>query len=141
MQPRRVLRQAAIPHLREAELPLHNTERMLDFCAKAGELTVQFALLFRARPVLVVAVWREDLRPTFWRRRVERTVRLVVPRVAQNHFFIAMKQLFQLSNVSLLGRGTYYRMDQAAVAVDADMRLHPEVPLVSLLRLAHLGVA
>ena len=32
------------------------------------------------------------------------------------------------------------RVDQAAVSVDGDVRLHPKVPLVALLDLVHLGV-
>jgi hypothetical protein len=32
-------------------------------------------------------------------------------------------------------------MDQLGAAVDAQMRLHAEIPLVALLRLMHLGVA
>lgn len=61
MQASRVLGQAAIPHLGEAELPLHDAEGMFNLGAQAGELAVELALFLGPRPVLRVAVRRNDV--------------------------------------------------------------------------------
>src|SRR5215813_542475 len=54
---------------------------------------------------------------------------------------IAVQQIGQHRAVGDIGRRGRHRVDQLAPAVDANMRLHPEVPLVSLLGLMHLGIA
>lgn len=43
-----------------------------------------------------------------------------------------------LGNVMNIGRGGFYRVDQAGVLVHADMYFHSKVPLVAFLGLVHL---
>ena len=52
---------------------------------------------------------------------------------------VAMQQLRQLTDVRLRRIGRHQAMDQA-IAVGAYVRLHAEVPVLALHRLAHLGV-
>ena len=52
-----------------------------------------------------------------------------------------MQQIGQHRTVGDIGRRRHRRVDQLAAAVDAEMRLHAEIPLVALLRLMHLGIA
>ena len=51
-----------------------------------------------------------------------------------------MQAVLHHRDVGNLRRCTH-GMDQATVGIDADMRLHAEVPLMALLRLSHLGIA
>ena len=60
--------------------------------------------------------------------------------VAPHPRFLSVQQVRQrLAVVDVGGRGQH-RVDQLRPAVDADMGLHPEVPLLALGRLAHLQV-
>src|SRR6266568_2588188 len=52
----------------------------------------------------------------------------------------AVQQVRQRMLVMHVGRTRRHRMNQLGLAVHADVRLHPEVPLVTLLRLLHLRV-
>src|ERR1700730_608570 len=54
---------------------------------------------------------------------------------------LPMQQLGQYRAVGDIGRRRHHRMDQLGSTVDPEMRLHPEIPLVALLRLMHLGIA
>src|SRR4051794_27362757 len=51
-----------------------------------------------------------------------------------------MQQRRRLSNVGFVGSRALDRMHQSRGNIDADMRLHPEVPLIALLGLMHLRV-
>ena len=64
----------------------------------------------------------------------------VIGRVTPYTSFLAMKQVGQQLAVVHIGRRGGNRMDQLALAVHANVSLHAEVPLVSLLRLVHLRV-
>ena len=54
---------------------------------------------------------------------------------------VAVQKIGYLFHVRFIGSGRRHRVNQAAVGIDADMRLHAEVPLLALLRLMHVGVA
>ena len=53
----------------------------------------------------------------------------------------AMQQVGQLLAVMYVAGGNARAVDQAAVAVHADVQLHAKVPLVALLALVHLRIA
>ena len=52
---------------------------------------------------------------------------------------VGLQQVGQYRAVGDIGRRSHHRVDQFGAAVDPEMRLHPEIPLVALLRLMHLG--
>ena len=52
----------------------------------------------------------------------------------------AVQQFGQHPAVGDIGRRRHRHMDQLDAAVDAQMRLHAELPLIALLRLMHLGI-
>ena len=64
-------------------------------------------------------------------------IRLVTPHAG----LLPVQQIGQHRAVGDIGRGGHHRVDQLAAAVDPEMPLHPEVPLVALLGLMHLGIA
>ena len=55
--------------------------------------------------------------------------------------FLAVQQGFRRVDVVNVGRSTDDGVHQARLCVHADMRFHPEVPLISLLRLVHFRVS
>src|SRR5271168_2697123 len=64
----------------------------------------------------------------------------LVAAVAPNLALFAMQQVRQHMHIGYRGRRGAHRMHNARFRVHADARLHPEVPLVALLRLVHLRV-
>src|SRR5258706_10560843 len=52
-----------------------------------------------------------------------------------------MHQIGHYRAVGDIGWRGHRRMDQLGSAVDAEMRLHAEIPLLALPRLMHLGIA
>src|SRR5271169_3477034 len=61
--------------------------------------------------------------------------------IAPNAGLLAVQEIRQKMTVGDIGRSRRRRMDDLRFAVDADMRLHPEEPLIALARLTHLGIA
>jgi hypothetical protein len=53
-------------------------------------------------------------------------IRLVAPHAG----FVPVRQIGQHCTVGDIGRRGHHRMDQRAAAIDPEMPLHPEVPLV-----------
>jgi len=68
-------------------------------------------------------------------------VRAGVAAVAADRIFLAVQQLVHLRHVIHVRRRALHVVHQARFLVHANVRLHPEVPLVALLRLVHLRVA
>jgi len=64
-----------------------------------------------------------------------------VARIAEGNFFLAMKQGARLRHVVHVCSRANHRVDETRFGIHADVRLHPEVPLVPLLGLVHLRVA
>src|SRR3954471_6830051 len=67
-------------------------------------------------------------------------VRPGVAGIAEDIFLLSMQQRRRLGNVGFIGGSAHHRMDQARGDIDPDMGLHPEVPLIALLRLVHLRI-
>jgi hypothetical protein len=88
---------------------------------------------------MAVAAVDEVLRPrgVLEDHRPLATVRLIAPHAR----LFAMQKIGQHRAVGDIGRRGDDRVDQLGAAVDAEMRLHAEIPLVALLRLMHLGIA
>lgn len=64
-----------------------------------------------------------------------------LPSVRINRVFFAVQQLGDLCDSGHIGRSAMNMMNQSRLGIGADMRLHPEVVLVTFLRLMHLGIA
>src|SRR5208283_789681 len=60
--------------------------------------------------------------------------------IAEQLAFLPVQQVRQLGDVGYAGSGRPHRMDDAAL-ICSDVQLHPEVPVLALARLLHLGVA
>ena len=61
--------------------------------------------------------------------------------IAPHPGLLSVEQIGQYRAVGDIGRRRGHLMDQLGAAVDPEMRLHAEIPLVALLGLVHLGVA
>src|SRR6266542_7124340 len=64
-----------------------------------------------------------------------------VTSIGMDHLFLAVQQLLDLLDIGLVRRCRRHRVYQTGVGVHANVRLHPEVPLIALLRLVHLRIA
>ena len=131
-----VLVEPALAHLGEAEEPLDDADRMFDLGPHFGLGAVFRPLDFVDDTAVAVAAIDEIL--GLWcalsDHRPLATVGLITPHPG----LVAMQQIGQYRAFSDIGRGGDHRMDQLGAAVDTNMRLHAEVPLVALLRLMHL---
>jgi len=54
---------------------------------------------------------------------------------------LAVQQVGGLGDVGHVGRTHHHRVHQLAIPVRANVRFHPEIPLMALLGLVHLRVA
>eukprot|EP00952_Eustigmatos_sp_NYUAD-ZCMA_P003416 14924-Eustigmatos_ZCMA.PRE.1 len=145
VQLRLVLGQAAIAQLHMSELTLDDPERMLHFRPDAGlhvlELVherahrrglIQCAALARTHGHVPVGL---DALGFF------ALAHALVARVGEHIALLPMHQPCGLRHVIHIGSRADDRMHQPRVGIHPNVRLHPEVPLIALLRLVHLGVA
>ena len=114
-----VLVQPPIAHLGKAEHPLDDPDRMLDPGPHFG-LGAMFRPLDLVHDAAVAVA--------------------AVGLIARHPGLLPMQQIRQHRAIGGIGRRVYCRVDQPGAAVDADMRLHDEVPLVALPGLMHLGI-
>jgi len=145
VQLRRVLGKPSIAHFHMAELALDDPERVFhlgpDACLYVFELVhdraqrralvqdLAFARAQRYVPVHINALSLFALGNA------------LVSRVSEHICFFAMHQRTGLRHVVDVGSRTHHGVHQARIGINTDVRLHPEVPLIALLRLVHLGVA
>jgi hypothetical protein len=134
-----VLFEPAIAHLGEAKHALDDPDRMLDLGPH-----LRFVAVFRALnriddTAMTVAAIGEvpGLGRVLPDHRPLATVSLITPHAG----LVAVQQIGQHRAVGDIGRRRHHRVDQLAAAVDPEMRLHAEIPLVSFLGLMHLGIA
>src|SRR5262249_6716203 len=122
-----VLRQAEIAHLGEAEHALDLADRMLDPSPDPRIPPISDAT---ARSALrgVSRVRRTDTQDAGLAR---------IRRIAPDAPFGTLQQPRQDMTVMDVGRGHFDRVNELALAVDAEVALHAEVPLPPLLRLVH----
>src|SRR6185437_11320146 len=76
------------------------------------------------------------------RRRFEDRLTLaLIGTIAPHAGLIAVQNIWDGSAIMHIGRRRRHRMDNPGLAVDADVRLHAKVPLVTFFGLMHLRVA
>ncbi|KXK54720.1 MAG: hypothetical protein UZ07_CHB004002496, partial [Chlorobi bacterium OLB7] len=124
-----VLRQTSISHLGKAEHALDDEEGMLDLGPHLRLATVLLALPLGQRPVPAGLPVGEVLRAR--RDLADQCLLAGVGRVAIDPVLVAMQQLRNRVLVMHVGRGGDDRMNQLGLAIDADVGLHAEVPLVA----------
>ena len=142
LQLRRVLGQPPVAHLGESKLALDHPKRVLHPRAQArlGPL-VGFQ-----HPAHVAAPQRTALTRTHSDVPLDVAPLILfallntpVARIAQHHFLLTMQQRVRLRDIVHVGRCAHDRVHQAG-HVHANVGLHPEVILIVLLGLMHLGV-
>src|SRR5690606_5217910 len=129
---RLVLAQATVAGLAIAELTLQHPERMLDPGPQAGDDPVD-ALVDGVQLAALRGLAHDtpDLALGSERRLA---LAADVALVAEHRTLVTVQQVVELLAVVHLGGAGFHRVDHAAVEVDADMRLHAEVPCVAFLR-------
>ena len=129
----RVLRETAVPHLREAPQALHHMKHVLHATPRTRARLVDAIPVGGARAAPIHAIDAA-------RRFPLHLVRLLPIRlVAEQRPFLAVQQVIELRDVGRRGVGRRHGMhDPTGVA--ADVHLHAEVPLLALARLLHRGI-
>lgn len=141
-QLRRILCQPFVANLGEAKLTLDHSERVLNLRANAGFELLGFVQQAAPRQVLIQ-------RPAFAGARGDMPVntggfrpldRALVTDIRKHHSFFTVQQSVTLRDIVDIGRSADDGVHQAKVCIDADMRLHAEVPLVAFLGLVRLRI-
>src|SRR6266704_5567153 len=137
-QAMRVLGQATVTHFGKAEDALDDADGVLDLGSDPRLGAILGALFRRQVAIATTALLGEVL----GLRRLLPDQRLLsgVTGITVDPPLAAVQQVRQRMLVMHVGRTRGYRMNQLGLAVHADVCLHPEVPLVTLLRLLHLLV-
>ena len=135
----RILDQSLIPNFGESEPVFHHAKHVFHFgsyfrlIAISGSLAISESHVATALLIdKIFGLWcmsRNDL--VFTR----------IGRITPDTTLVAVEQIVQNYRIVNIGRGSYYRMNQLGFAVDTNMGLHTEVPLVTFARLVHIRVA
>jgi hypothetical protein len=131
--------QPTIPHFGESKLSFDDAELMLHLRPDPRFVPIPGALFVGQLPVSATLGLGEVPGP--WCVIGYGFLLAGIGRIAPYSCLFAMQEIREHLGVVYIGRSGDDRMDEFCAAVDADMGLHPEVPLVALARLAHLRVA
>jgi hypothetical protein len=133
------LGQAPVADLLEAEHPLDHPDRVLDLRphARLGAVRGLDRLVDPAAPSIALV----GKVPRARRHRAHRVLLSSIRLVAPDPSLVAMQQVRQRERIGDVRSRRQDRVDQLRLAVDANVGLHPKVPLVALRHLMHLRVA
>ena len=140
----RVLGQSTITGLLQAEAILDDMEGMLDLGADPGldrfDLVAQTVKLAAhvQRPTLA---WSHGDVPIHFPFGFRPFSRALVAGITEGFLLVPMQQRLRLGDVIDVRRRADHGMYQTRLGIDANVRFHPEVPLVAFLGLVHLGIA
>ena len=137
-QSMRVLFQSSIPRRREAEDALDDQERMFDLGpdTRLRRVLRPFDLIDLAlTPAPAVGHVLRVRRAVF-----DHFALTLVGRVTPDLGLFTVQQIGQAGRIVDVRRGRGDGMDEFGPAVDTNVRLHPEEPLVALLRLVHVRI-
>ncbi len=138
LEPVGILGEPAVPNLGPPEDPLDHQERMFDFRTDPRLDAVAGALRLAQRPIAMGF----GLDETFGIGSIllNDVALPAVGCIAPDPRLLPVQQLRQHLAVMHIGRRGGDRMNQRGAAVDANMRLHAEVPLVAFPGLVHLEI-
>ena len=134
-----VLLKTPVANLGEMKDALDDAKDVLDAAADLGLHAILGALHLVYDALVPIAAVREV---TGLRGVLSKTIGLaLIRRVTPYPGLFAMEKIGQDRSVMNVRRGRHYGMNDLGLAIDPDMGLHAEVPLIPLLGLVHIGVA
>ena len=138
-QPVGVLLKTPVADIGEMEHAFDDAEGVLDAAANVGLDTVTSALNLVHHAFVPIPAAGEvaGLRGVL----PEDIGLALIGRIAPHPGLLAMEQIRQDRGVMNVGGSGHYGMDDLGLAVDPDVGLHAEVPLVPFTRLVHVGIA
>ena len=138
-QPVGVLLETSVADRGEMEHAFDDAEGVLDAAANVGLDTVTSALNLVHHAFVPIPAAGEvaGLRGVL----PEDIGLALIGRIAPHPGLLAMEQIRQDRGVMNVGGSGHYGMDDLGLAVDPDVGLHAEVPLVPFTRLVHVGIA
>jgi hypothetical protein len=128
-QTMRILRQTAIENVAEAKNALDDVENMLDTGTYTRFIAIDFAFAIRKVPRARRGPLREvrHMRSLLANDVGFSAIGCVTP----DSRFFHVQQVRQHAAIMDVGRRRYERVDDSRLAIDSDVRLHSEVPLVT----------
>jgi hypothetical protein len=136
-----VLLESAIANLGKTELLFNHPERMFNDGADGRQNPVGLLLLLSQFSTFGLLGRYQNGQAVFAANVLDGAIVLVIATIGEDNAFFTLQAVFEHDVIGHLGRGAFNGMDQTALGIDANVRLHPEVPLIALLGLSHLGVA
>ena len=138
-QPVGILVQPAIAHLHKSKHALDDPDAMLDLrpYLRLGPIA-SFLCLIDNTAMTISPVGEVLCR---WSMLADDMTLATIGLVAPDTPFLAMEQVTKHAGIMHIRRSGHRGMDQPGPAIYPDMRLHPEIPLLALAGLVHLGVA
>jgi hypothetical protein len=135
----RVLKDATVADFHETKDALDHVESMLDPGTNASvgavNLLLSFGEAFAACRVRVREIRRGGC------PQPDRSRLTAIRGVAPDACFVSMEQFGQNVTIMNVGRRCRERMNDPVLTVHADVRFHPEMPLIALHRLMHFRIA
>ena len=139
LEPMQILRQTSVANFLEAEDAFDYPKHVLDFGADLRFAPVRRLDRFvdsRTPSVTLVSEVTDSRR-----NRPDRILLTPIRLVTPDTCFLPVQQVGHSERIGHVGRGCFHRVDQLGSTVDSDVGFHPEIPLLSLRRLMHLGVS
>ena len=141
----RVFLQAPVAHARKPELALDHAKRVLDLGPDAGLALLDFVHERVDGTVCLVELFAlartHGHLPLHVRPGIRTLVGAPVSRIGMDNGFLPMQQRVAFGDIGHMAGRAAHGMHQPGGGIHADVRLHPEVPLVALLARMHLRVA
>ena len=134
-----VLGDTAISYFLETEASLDDPEGMLLVRTHARLTSIGFTIPIRQRSISVSALVGKVA--SMLGVMANDVALPSIRRVTVYTSLLAVKQSAQHRAVVHVCSGRCYAVDRSCPAIQADVRFHPEVPLIALLGLMHLGIA
>ena len=131
--------QSFVPHSGKAKLALHDAKEVFDFGSY-----FRFVPVFGAVSVAESYVTTAFLVGEVFSQRsmISNYIALTrIGRITPDTAFITVKKISQNGRVMNISGRSHNRVNQLGFAVDSDMSLHAEVPLITFSRLMHIRIA
>jgi len=125
------------------EQVLDDMERMLDFRAHAGLQMLQFfcyAVQFVFGRRLAFGALHSDMPSHRSANIFGALLHALIAGVAERSGLVPMQKRMCLRHVGDIASRAHDGVQQATGSINADVRFHPEVPVIALLRLVHLRI-
>ena len=141
----RVFLQTPVAHFHKSELALDHTKRVLDLGPDARlelfDLVDEHIKRIVCLVELLALAQAHGHLPAHAGLGIGPLVGALIAGIGKHNGFLAMQQTIAFGDIGRMAGGAAHGMHQPGGGIHADVRLHPEVPLIALFARMHLRVA